>query len=97
VIEGLREERAWRSGLALGELGRRWVEVVGDRLAAETRPAALERGLLVVAASSSGWAVQVRFLGEQIREKANRLLESEDVQQVKVTLWRVSGMAFPMV
>jgi predicted nucleic acid-binding Zn ribbon protein len=97
VIEGLRMERAWRSGLALGELGRRWAEVVGVRLALETRPAALERGLLVVAASSSGWAAQVRFLRGQVREKANRVLGSEHVQEVKVTLADGRGMAFPMV
>jgi predicted nucleic acid-binding Zn ribbon protein len=97
VIEGLRGERPWRSGLALGELGRRWAEVVGDRLAVETRPAGLERGLLVVAASSSGWAAQVRFLSDQVRKRANSVLGSEVVQQVKVTLADARGMAFPMV
>lgn len=97
VIEGLRGERPWRSGLALGELGRRWADVVGERLAVETRPAALERGLLVVAASSSGWAAQVRFLSDQVRERANSVLGSEAVQQVKVSIADARGMAFPMV
>jgi predicted nucleic acid-binding Zn ribbon protein len=97
VIDGLRTDRAWRSGLALGELGRRWTEVVGERLAVETRPAALEGGHLVVAASSSGWAAQVRFLREQVRERANRVLGSDHVQEVKVTLADSRGMAFPMV
>jgi predicted nucleic acid-binding Zn ribbon protein len=97
VIEDLGQEQAWRSGLALGELGRRWPEVVGERLAVETRPAALDRGLLVVAATSSGWAAQVRFLSGQIRREANQLLGAEHVQQVKVTRSDGHGMAIPMV
>jgi predicted nucleic acid-binding Zn ribbon protein len=97
VIDGLRGERPWRSGLALGELGRRWAEVVGERLAVETRPAGLERGLLVVAASSSGWAAQVRFLSDEVRKRANSVLGNEAVQQVKVSVADARGMAFPMV
>jgi predicted nucleic acid-binding Zn ribbon protein len=97
VIEGLRGDQPWRSGLALGELGRRWAEVVGERLAVETHPAGLQRGLLVVAASSSSWAAQVRFLSDQVRKRANSVLGKEVVQQVKVTLADARGMAFPMV
>jgi predicted nucleic acid-binding Zn ribbon protein len=82
----MRANRPWASGLLLGELGRRWAQVVGDRLAEETSPAALDRGLLVVKASSAAWAAQVRFLGEEIRGRANETLGGAAVEQVKVTV-----------
>jgi predicted nucleic acid-binding Zn ribbon protein len=82
----MRGERPLVSGLLLGELGRRWAEVVGDRLARETRPASLDRGMLTVRASSSAWAAQVRFLGDEIRGRANEALKREAVGGVRVTV-----------
>jgi predicted nucleic acid-binding Zn ribbon protein len=88
VLEGIRGERGLAAGLALGRLGRAWSEVVGERLALETRPVGLHQGSLIVAASSSGWAAQVRFLAGQVKDRANVLLGSEVVSEVRVTLDR---------
>lgn len=82
----MRGESALASGMMLGQLGRRWPEVVGDRLARETWPAGLDRGVLTVRASSSAWAAQVRFLGEEIRARANAALASVAVEGVRVTV-----------
>jgi predicted nucleic acid-binding Zn ribbon protein len=84
----MRGERGLAAGLTLGRLGRDWTEVVGDRLAAETRPVGLRQGSLVVAASSSAWAAQVRFLANDVRNRANSLLGSEVVREVRVTVAR---------
>src|SRR5712692_8641302 len=79
VLKGLQATRPWAAGIALGELGRRWEAVVGERLARDCRPIALEAGVLMVRASSGAWAAQVHFLAERIRGAANEVLRSEVV------------------
>ncbi|HEY3210482.1 MAG TPA: DUF721 domain-containing protein [Actinomycetota bacterium] len=75
VLDVLGAERRLAAGLVLGALGRRWPTVVGERLAEESAPAALDGGVLLVKASSAAWAAQIRFLANQIAEGANRVLE----------------------
>ena len=76
--------RQWAAGMALGELGRRWEAEVGERLAQDCRPIALEAGMLLVRASSGAWAAQIHFLAEGIRTAANEVLRAEVVKGVKV-------------
>jgi predicted nucleic acid-binding Zn ribbon protein len=73
-----------RRGVALGRLVRAWDAVVGTQLASQTVPKALEGGVLVVAASSPAWAVQVRFLADELRRRANGTLGAEVVGSVRV-------------
>jgi predicted nucleic acid-binding Zn ribbon protein len=75
VLDALGVERRLAVGLSLGNLARRWVSVVGERLAEESAPAGLEGGVLLVRASSAAWAAQISFLSKQIAAEANRLLE----------------------
>lgn len=91
VLDALAGGRSLASGLALGELGRRWEAVVGERLAAECVPAALQGGLLVVRASSAAWAAQVKFLAAQVGERANQVLGFAGVREVKVAVGEGSG------
>jgi predicted nucleic acid-binding Zn ribbon protein len=91
VLDSLAGGRPLASGLALGELGRRWTAVVGDRLAKECAPGALEGGLLIVRASSAAWAAQVKFLAAQIAERANQVLGFGAVQEVKVAVREGAG------
>jgi hypothetical protein len=83
--EALGEPR-FRRGLALGKLARAWEEVVGPRLARETAPASLDEGGLVVAVSSGAWGAQVRFLTQEIRQRANEILGAEEVRVVRVVV-----------
>lgn len=76
VLDGLGREPRLASGLLLGSLGRRWDAVVGERLAEESTPAALEGGVLLVRASSAAWAAQIKFLAKEIRESSNRVLQA---------------------
>jgi len=86
VLGELTRGRPWASGVALGKLGRRWPEVVGERLATECSPAALEGGLLLVEAVSGAWAVQLRFLAREIVSGANRVLGWTAVRAVRVAV-----------
>ena len=86
VLRGVLSEPKLRRGLTLGRLTRRWEEVVGARLAAETWPADLDDAALVIAASSSAWATQARFLAEDIRRRAAELTGSPNIRTVRVVV-----------
>ncbi len=86
VLEGLLQQSPWGPGMALGELGRRWAEVVGDTLSRECTPAALHGDVLVVRASSAPWAAQLRFLQGDIAARANEVLGAEKVRDVRVAV-----------
>jgi predicted nucleic acid-binding Zn ribbon protein len=86
VLRGVLSEPKLRQGLTLGRLARHWDEVVGSKLAAETWPAALDDAALVVAASSSAWATQARFLAEEIRRRAAHLTGSPGIRVVRVVV-----------
>src|SRR4029453_9191093 len=66
VVDGLLRERTFARGMPIGQLASDWASVVGPRLAAESAPVSLERGVLVVAATTGPWGAQVRFLADQI-------------------------------
>jgi predicted nucleic acid-binding Zn ribbon protein len=84
VLDGLLGGRPWRAGMTLAALGRSWPDVVGERLAEESRPAAVDRGVLTVKASSAAWAAQIRFLGEEIARRSNEVLGPGAVASVRV-------------
>ena len=72
--------------MVLGELGRRWSEVVGETLSRECAPAALHGEVLVIRASSAPWAAQLRFLHDSIAARANEVLGAEKVSDVRVSV-----------
>lgn len=86
VLRGLMAQRPFARGATLGVLARSWPDVVGERLAAETAPSRLEGGVLVVEASSGPWGSQATFLAEEIRKRANEVLEAASVKQVRVVI-----------
>ena len=86
VLEGLLARREFARGMGVGRLARSWTDVVGERLAGETRPAKLEGRTLVVHASSGPWGSQARFLAEEIRKRVNELLGTADVERVQVVI-----------
>jgi len=86
VVEGVLGRREFARGMGVGKLARSWPEVVGDRLAEETRPAKLEAGILTVTATSGPWGSQARFLAEEIRKRANSMLGTDDVKRVQVVV-----------
>ncbi len=93
VLESLLgSEARFRTGLATGDLGRRWSDVVGEPLAAETAPGGIdETGVLTVRVSSTAWATQIRFLAPTVVTNANDVLGRAAVSGIRV----VVGTAVP--
>jgi predicted nucleic acid-binding Zn ribbon protein len=79
-------ERFLAHGVAVGRLAAGWTDVVGERLAEETSPVRLEAGTLTVSATSGAWGVQIQFLAEDLRRRANEALGEDLVKRVRVVV-----------
>ena len=86
IVGGLLGQRAFARGIDVGRLGRAWADVVGDRLATETRPARLESGTLTIQAATGPWGSQATFLADAIRKRANEVLGRDVVTRVHVVV-----------
>jgi predicted nucleic acid-binding Zn ribbon protein len=88
VLDELLASPRWRPGTRLAELAGRWDEVVGERLAQECRPVSLADGTLLVEVSTAAWAVQLRFLEDEIRRRATETIGTGTVRTVRVVVDR---------
>ena len=84
AIEGLLDDQGWRTAAAVGSVFGRWEQIVGDALAAHTRPGGFTDGELLVIADSTAWATQVRLLRAQLIRRLNTELGDGTVTGVKV-------------
>ena len=84
AIEGLLDDQGWRTSAAVGSVFGRWEQIVGEALAAHTRPGGFTDGELLVIADSTAWATQVRLLRAQLIRRLNSELGSGTVTGVKV-------------
>lgn len=62
----------------------RWEAVVGADVARHCRPAAVEGDRLVIVASNSMWASEVRWLAEQVLERVNELSSTDRLTSIAV-------------
>ena len=84
AIEGLLDDQGWRTSAAVGSVFGRWEQIVGEALAAHTRPGGFTDGELLVIADSTAWATQVRLLRAQLIRRLNSELGSGTVTGVRV-------------
>jgi predicted nucleic acid-binding Zn ribbon protein len=84
VIDGLMAEQVFSRGMPVASLASRWVGVVGERLAEQTEPLALDSGVLTVGAANGAWASQVRFMADEVKRRANEALGNDAVRLVTV-------------
>lgn len=84
VLDALMAEQLFARGMPVARLAAAWSDVVGDRLASETAPSALEDGVLTVTAASGPWGAQARFLHEEIRRRADEALGGGLVRAVRI-------------
>jgi predicted nucleic acid-binding Zn ribbon protein len=104
AIDGLLDTRGWQQQAAMGSVFGRWPEIVGQDLAAHTRPDSFADGELAVIADSTAWATQVRLLAPVLLRRLNDELGAGSIRRVKVRgpapprqrgAWRVPGSKGP--
>ena len=86
VIDNLMAEQVFARGMPVAHLAAAWTSIVGERLASETAPAALEAGVLTVTATSGPWGAQARFLHEEIRRRADEALGDNQITAIRIVV-----------
>jgi hypothetical protein len=85
-----------RSDLHQYTIVHRWVEVVGERLAARTQPKTLRNGVLVVTVANSAWLNELSFLRGQILQHINQMLGERAVSAIRLVAGKVVPCASPV-
>jgi predicted nucleic acid-binding Zn ribbon protein len=68
-LDGVARRLGAPAASALGKLFSAWPEVVGESIAAHSRPLSLVDGVLTVAVDQPGWATQLKYLGNDVVAK----------------------------
>jgi predicted nucleic acid-binding Zn ribbon protein len=64
----------------------RWPDVVGQAIAAHSRPLSLSRGTLVIAVDEPGWAAQLTYLETDLVRRVEEVAGADAVRRVRVTV-----------
>ncbi len=92
VLDALRARPGWAARLEAARIHEFWGEIAGEQLARHAEPVRLAGGVLVVRASSSAWAEQVRYLSSGLARRADEVLGSGSVRQVNVVTGPLQNM-----
>ena len=84
TLAALLQQRGWVQEVSVGGVIGRWREVVGDDIADHCEPETFENNALVVRASSTAWATQVRLLIPQLLAIMEREVGPDVVQEITV-------------
>ncbi|TRW44852.1 DUF721 domain-containing protein [Georgenia yuyongxinii] len=90
IAARLMAQHGWSTSVGVGGVVGRWREVVGDQLADHCEVETFEEGELVVRASSTAWATQLRLLLPQLERRL-----AEEVGEGTVTKIVVLGPGGP--
>lgn len=78
------QQRGWVQEVSIGGVIGRWREVVGADIADHCDPETFENNILVVRASSTAWATQIRLLVPQLLAALEREVGQDVVQSITV-------------
>ena len=84
VADALIHTRGWEEPLEVAGVVSRWGEIVGEAIAEHTRVERFEDGTLVVRASSTAWATQVRLLQGSLRARIGEVVGADVVREITV-------------
>jgi predicted nucleic acid-binding Zn ribbon protein len=65
-----------------------WAHVVGEEVAARTRPIKIERGVLYVHVDQSAWMQELHFMEKEIIKKIKEQAPDVDLKQIRFGLER---------
>lgn len=73
-----------------GRIFEKWAEIVGPRVAAQTRPRAIRKGVLLVETTSAAWSNELTMLKPQFLNALKRVVGPNVVREIKfqITAWR---------
>ncbi len=77
-------DRGWEVSVSIHTLLDRWVDIVGEQVAAHSTPETYDAGVVVVRTDSTTWATQLRTIASQIVAKLNESVGDGAVTRVEV-------------
>ena len=90
ILRSVLQKKGIPLNLENQRMARAWDSAVGPRIAAQTRPDTIRRGILFVRVSNSVWMQQLHYLKQEIIEKVNRTLGEEVIGNLFFTIGDVS-------
>ncbi|MDQ4069222.1 MAG: DUF721 domain-containing protein [Actinomycetota bacterium] len=87
-LEAVTRDVGGDGGPALVELIRRWPAVVGEQVAAHSKPLALRNRVLTIAADEPAWGAQLQWLEADLRARLDATLGPGLVTAVTVRIRR---------
>lgn len=84
AVETLLRRQGWTEQVEVAAVTARWREVIGDQIADKCEPVGFEDGKLVVRASSTAWATQLKLMSGQLRHRINEEFGREIVTELTV-------------
>lgn len=85
IMRRVLSDLGWEAGMSSGRVLEEWDGILGERVAEHCRPVSLEDGVLVVSASSSAWAAQLRMLTPQLITTIEEHIGAHVVSELRVT------------
>lgn len=84
LLPGVGRRLGLDAALETGLVWQKWVDIVGEVVAAHAEPTSLRKGVLRVRTDSPTWATEIGYLGRQITMKANEVAGTQIVTEVRV-------------
>lgn len=85
VMRRVLGDLGWTEGMNSGRVLEEWDEIVGPSVAEHCTPVSLDEGVLVVSASSSAWATQMRMLTPRLISTIEEHVGAHVVSELRVT------------
>jgi len=83
TMDGLIQSFGWENKLQEGELFANWRELVGDKVAENSFPEDLTKGVLTIRCKSTAWATQLRIMSVDILKNIVDKLPALEVKEVR--------------
>jgi predicted nucleic acid-binding Zn ribbon protein len=78
------ERMGWTERIEIASIGARWGEIVGEDIARHCTVVSFDDGVLILQASSTAWAEQLRVVSGKIRQRVNEELGRPVVSTIRV-------------
>ncbi|MDO5494952.1 MAG: DciA family protein [bacterium] len=84
LAEALLDARGWTDEVESASVITKWPEIVGDDVASHTEIESFQEGRLVVRASSTAWATNLKYLLGPVRSRIAEVVGPEVVTEIVV-------------
>lgn len=77
-------QRGWKEPVAVGSVLADWSSIVGPQIAENAKVESFENATLILRASSTAWATQLRLLTPQLMHKFNEVLGTDVITKLEI-------------